>query len=361
MSLPPSHTLDPDDWPALRALGHRMLDDMFDWLQTVRERPVWVSPPDEVRAALAAPVPFEGQGDAAAYDDFLRLVRPYAAGNLHPRFFGWVKTNGTPLGMLADMLASGLNPLVAGFDQAPALVEAQVVRWMAELMGLPPGSGGLFTTGGSMANLLAVATARHAAAGFDVRETGLQAAGAPQLTVYASTECHSWIDKTVEVMGLGRRGLRRVPVDAAFRLDVTALRQAIAADRARGARPCVVVATAVPSTPAPSTRFPQLRTSAAKSACGSTSTAPSAPLHDWRRRWRRAWPVSSVQTRWRSTCTSGCTSRTSARVCSSVIPPRRGPASLWSPPIWIAPHAGSRPGGCRSPMPGSTSRGGSRP
>jgi glutamate/tyrosine decarboxylase-like PLP-dependent enzyme len=86
---------------------------------------------------------------------------PYTNGNLHPRFWGWVQGNGTPLGMMADMLAAGINPHMAGFDQAPALVEQRVIGWLAELLGFPANASGLFVSGGSMANLLALAVAQH--------------------------------------------------------------------------------------------------------------------------------------------------------------------------------------------------------
>src|SRR5215212_218896 len=176
-------TLDPTtaaEWDRFRELAHRMVDDMLDHLVGIREQPVWQQPPPEVRHALQEPLPYEGVGEEAAYAAFTRWVMPYSNGNLHPRFWGWVQGNGTPLGMMADMLASGLNPHLAGFDQAPALVEEAVLRWLAQLMGFPQDASGLMVTGGSMANVLGLAVARHAAlqrVGIDGRENGLQASG----------------------------------------------------------------------------------------------------------------------------------------------------------------------------------------
>ncbi|MGH7537580.1 MAG: pyridoxal phosphate-dependent decarboxylase family protein, partial [Gemmatimonadales bacterium] len=244
MTLPrPELTLDPETWDELRALGHRMVDDMFDYLASVRERPVWQPFPSDVKHRLAEPVPREGRPAEAVYAQFKRDVLPYPAGNIHPRFWGWVIGTGTPLAMLADMLASGMNPQTAGIQEAGRYVEERVIAWLAELMGFPDGSSGLLVSGGSMANLVALAVARQAKAGFDVRERGL-GDGTQPLVVYASTEVHSSVRKAVEVMGLGRRNLRLVPVDADYRIDVSALREAIAGDRAAGRRPLCVVGNA---------------------------------------------------------------------------------------------------------------------
>ena len=151
-------SLDPADWERFRELGHRMLDEMIDYLATVRDRPAWQPVPSAVREALREPLPVVGQGMDAACRAFVERVLPYPGGNLHPRFWGWVQGNGTALGMLADMLASGLNPHMAGFHQAPALVEEQVIRWLVELMGFPTDASGVLVTGGTMANILGLAT-----------------------------------------------------------------------------------------------------------------------------------------------------------------------------------------------------------
>src|ERR1051326_555794 len=94
-------TLDPQSWSDLRALGHRMLDDMFEYLETVRERPVWQSVPPAVRERLDSPLPTAGRTASAVYDDFKELILPYPTGNIHPRFWGWVMGTGSPLAMLA--------------------------------------------------------------------------------------------------------------------------------------------------------------------------------------------------------------------------------------------------------------------
>jgi aromatic-L-amino-acid/L-tryptophan decarboxylase len=240
----PEESLDPADWTELRALGHRMVDDMMDYLEQVRERPVWRSVPAETRAALEEPIPRGPTDPAAVYQQFREHILPYPTGNIHPRFWGWVMGTGTPLAMLADMLASGMNAHLAGYDQSPALVERQVVRWMAELLGFPADASGLLVSGGTVANLVGLAVARNDRAGFDVRAEGLQGPDTPRLLFYGSSETHSWAKKSSELLGMGDSGFRRIPVNDAYEVDVAVLRSAIATDRAAGHRPFCVVGNA---------------------------------------------------------------------------------------------------------------------
>lgn len=237
------HTLDPADWEAFRTLAHRMVDDSIKHLQTLGDHPPWQPMPPETRESIASELlPRQGQGEASAYRQFAEHVLPFTNGNRHPRFWGWIQGNGTPLGMMADMLAAGMNAHLAGLDQAPKLVELKVIEWLAELMGFPQDSSGVLMSGGTMANLIGLAVARHAKAGYDVREHGMH--GATRMTVYTSTEVHSWAQKACELFGMGSQSLRKVPVDADLRLDIRALEEMMAADRTRGFRPFCVVGTA---------------------------------------------------------------------------------------------------------------------
>jgi aromatic-L-amino-acid/L-tryptophan decarboxylase len=234
--------LDPADWDAFRALAHRVVDDMVDRLEHRRDEPVWQVLPDDVRASFDGPLPREGIGAEAAYAEVLARVVPYSMGNDHARFWGWYMGAGNPVGNLADLVASVLNPNMGGGDHAPVLVEQQVVRWCAEAVGYPTDAGGLLVSGASEANLIGLAVARSAVLGPTVRSDGL--AGTDRVAVYASAEVHSCHRKSCELLGLGEAALRLVPVHDDFTLDVDALAEAVAADRAAGIRPLAVVATA---------------------------------------------------------------------------------------------------------------------
>src|ERR1700720_954098 len=160
------HGLDPPDWASLRAQGHRMLDDILDYVEPM---------PDAVRARFRDELPSAPSDLSSVHDEFMRLILPYAAGNVHPAFMGWVHGGGNPAGMLAEMLAAGLNANLGGRDHAPIEVERQIVRWMAELFGFPATATGLFVTGTSMANLIGVLVARTSTLGVGARQRGVAA------------------------------------------------------------------------------------------------------------------------------------------------------------------------------------------
>ena len=233
--------LDPADWPAFRDAAHRALDGMFDHLETIRDRPVWQPTPAPVRAALTAPLADAGEGIEAVIDQFDRLILPYATGNTHPRFMGWVHGGGTLAGMVGEMLAAGLNANLGGRDHAPILVERQVIGWMASLFGLPEQTAGLLVTGTSIANLIGVLIARAAAAGTTVRRAGV---AGRRLIAYTSAAAHGCIPRAMDMAGLGTGALRMIATDAAGRIALPALAAAIAQDRAAGAQPFLLVGTA---------------------------------------------------------------------------------------------------------------------
>jgi len=243
MPMPSPDSLDPADWSAMRAQGHRMLDDMFDYLEHLRQRPVWQPIPDAVRAVFKSPLPTAPGTLAAAHESFMSDILPYAVGNAHPGFMGWVHGGGTPVGMLAEMLAAGLNANLGGRDQIPVEVERQIVRWMAEIFDFPESASGLFVTGTSMANLIALLVARTSALGAGVRRQGLAGDGA-RLSAYASAGAHSCIAQAMDLCGLGSEALRLIPMDADFRMDITALADAIAEDQKAGLTPFFIVGTA---------------------------------------------------------------------------------------------------------------------
>jgi glutamate/tyrosine decarboxylase-like PLP-dependent enzyme len=236
-------TLDPEDWSQLRQLAHRAVDDALEYLQQTRQRPVWQPTPGDVAARFNAPLPLLPQGAERAYQDFRDWVMPYQMGNTHPRFWGWYMGNGTAFGALGDFLAATVNPNMGGGNHVGNLVESQVLDWCKEIVGLPPASSGLLVSGGSMANLVALAVARSATGATDVRSEGVAALPRP-LTFYASSEVHSCMQKAVELLGHGAKSLRKISIDDRYRIDMAALAAAVAADRAAGLQPCAVVGTA---------------------------------------------------------------------------------------------------------------------
>jgi glutamate/tyrosine decarboxylase-like PLP-dependent enzyme len=238
-----SETLDPNNWDEIRAQGHRMLDDMLDYAANIRDRPVWQPIPDAVRARFNAELPRQACDLADVYREFTDFIVPYATGNVHPGFMGWVHGGGSAVGMLAEMLAAGLNANLGGRDHIPIEVERQIVEWTRQLFGFPAGASGIFVTGTSMANLMAVLVARTTALGRTVRQHGLGDEGA-MLTAYTSTAAHGCISKAMDIAGFGSDALRCIGVDRYHRIDVAALRARIAADRDAGLKPFLVVGSA---------------------------------------------------------------------------------------------------------------------
>jgi glutamate/tyrosine decarboxylase-like PLP-dependent enzyme len=234
-------SLDPKNWDEARRTFHDAVDRCIDWLEDIRSRPVWRETPDNVRAELAAPLDPDAQSLDRLLGIFEEDILPYATGNLHPRFFGWVHGAGTVAGALGEMLAGFMNSNVAGRDHVAVHVERQVIDWCKSLYGLPKSASGLLTSGTSMANVIALAVARDSKAGTDVRGRGL---GDARLTFYASREAHGATAKACALLGLGEGALRRVPVQADFRMDVRELAAMVASDRALGFAPAAVIASA---------------------------------------------------------------------------------------------------------------------
>ncbi len=236
--------LDPADWESFRAQAHEALDEAIDYLRGVRERPVWQAVPDAVKAAFDLPLPAQGAPFADVYREFAQTILPYPTGNIHPRFWGWVHGSGTPSGAIADMLAAFMNSNVGGRDHGAVYVERQVVAWFRDLYGWPKSSSGILVTGTSAANLIAILAARTNALGHAAREQGLDQRGEGALIGYASAATHACVRKAFEIAGLGAANLRVLPIDAEHRIDTQTVREAIAADRAAGKRPFLIVGNA---------------------------------------------------------------------------------------------------------------------
>jgi glutamate/tyrosine decarboxylase-like PLP-dependent enzyme len=207
----------------------------------VAERPLWQAPTPEQRARYRAELPRAPGRLEDAHAQFMADVAPYGSGNRHPGFMGWVQGGGTGVGMLAEMLAGGLDANLGGRDHMPIEVERQVALWMAELFGFGPEASGIFLTGTSLANFCAVLVARDRALGADVRHTGVKDV---RVVAYASKGVHSCIVRAMDMTGLGWDRLRLIETDADHAISLPALEAAIAADRAQGLKPFLIVGTA---------------------------------------------------------------------------------------------------------------------
>jgi glutamate/tyrosine decarboxylase-like PLP-dependent enzyme len=240
------------DVSTFRTLGHQLVDQLADCLAAVPHGPITrAEAPSTVRAALdlTGPLPESGTEPGPLLEQTTRLLFEHSLFNAHPRFFGYITASPAPIGILGDLLASALNPNAGSFVLAPAAteIESQTVRWIAELIGYPTDCGGLLVSGGNMANFVCFLAARALKAGGagGAGEAGRagEAGGDRRLRVYASVETHTWIQKAVDLSGLGAASIRWIPTDARLRMDVAALRRQLEADTADGDVPCLVVGT----------------------------------------------------------------------------------------------------------------------
>ncbi|HYZ64804.1 MAG TPA: pyridoxal-dependent decarboxylase [Acetobacteraceae bacterium] len=236
-------SLDPADWTELRRCGRRMLEDMFDHLETLRDQTLWQPPSRDAVARFREALPTSPTELASVHAQFLEAVLPYSSGNAHPGFMGWVQGGGTAVGMLAEMLAAGMNANLGGRHHMAIEVERQILAWTKEIFGFPDTSSGLLVTGTSAANFIAVLVARTRALGDVAKQSGLAALGR-ELTAYTSAAAHGSIARSMEMAGLGRDQLRQIAVDGEHRMRIAALRAAIARDRAGGKEPFMLIGNA---------------------------------------------------------------------------------------------------------------------
>ena len=236
------------DWdPArARAFADRATDLWQELLERLPELPVsgrWTA--KEVHDAVALDVPDAPMPDDALFAYLHDVVFDWSELSGHPRFMAYISGAGTVPGAAADLLAAGLNANLGGWQLSPAAseIELHLTRWFAtELFSMPEGAGGLIMSGGAMANFVGLKTARDHRAGWNVREAGL--AGHPPLTMYLSTETHVVSSRAADMLGIGMDGVRKIPVDASYRIQMDELHRAIAADRVAGRVPFAVVASA---------------------------------------------------------------------------------------------------------------------
>src|SRR6185503_2705765 len=231
---------------AFRTAGHDLVNRIADWLEQLPGGPVVRDEtPATVRQVLGAErtLPEHGSDAATLLGEAAGLLFEHSLFNGHPRFFGYITSSPAPIGALADFLAAAVNQNVGAWRLSPMAteIEAQTVRWIAELIGFSADGDGLLVSGGTMANFVCFLAARAAKAP-EARTSGLR--GARPLHVYGSMETHTWIQKAADLFGLGTDAIRWIPIDAGQRMDVAALEQQIVTDRNNGGVPFLVVGTA---------------------------------------------------------------------------------------------------------------------
>jgi aromatic-L-amino-acid decarboxylase len=229
-----------------RAVGTQLVNRIADFLESLPSRRVTpAESPSDVRQALAASssLPQHGADPGRLIHLAADLLFDHSLFNAHPRFWGYVTSSAAPIGALGDLLAAAVNPNVGAWLLSPMAseIEAQTIRWIAEMLSYPVDCGGLFVSGGNMANFVCFLAARQAKAQSDVRTKGV---GGTRLRVYCSKETHTWIQKAADMAGMGTDSIRWIPVDHEMRLDLAALRQQIVKDLAAGDRPALVVGNA---------------------------------------------------------------------------------------------------------------------
>ena len=231
-----------------RALGHRLVDQVAEFLGSLPARKVSTGEsPREIRAILGdSPLPEHGAAPDALLEEATRLLMDHSLFNGHPRFMGFVTSPAAPLGMLGDLLAAAVNPNVGGWVLSPIAseIEAQTIRWIAEMIGYPREAGGILVTGGTMANMVAFLAARKAHVTWDARTQGMGGEGAKRLRIYASTETHTWIHKAVDLFGMGLDSIAWISSNSRQQINTNDLRERIAADKARGDLPFMVIGSA---------------------------------------------------------------------------------------------------------------------
>jgi aromatic-L-amino-acid decarboxylase len=229
-----------------RAAAKQVADRVADYLRDLESRDVLPRlEPGDIRKQLPEAPPDEPEPLESILEDYARIVEPNITHWQHPGFMAYFPSVASGPGILGEWLATGLNSNVMFWRNAPASTELEqvVVDWIRRMLGLPAGYDGMFTDTASMSSLLSLVAARHAVEGLNSRDEGLAGREIGRLRIYISDEAHMSIDKAAIVIGVGRNGVRRIPVDESFRMRADALAMAIAEDRADGWVPVCVVAT----------------------------------------------------------------------------------------------------------------------
>ena len=231
-------TLDPTNWKEMKALSHRMLDDMMDYLQNIRDQP-FIPITEEAKKAIQIPVPVKGDGEEEVYNIFKENVIPHSFQITRPDLWGNVAGTGSSYGMLTDMVISGIN----SGSMFLMFIDKQAVDWIKEMLGYPKEAGGVFVSGGSEANFTGLAVARNAKAEIDMKTEGMQGVDR-RMVLYCSEETHHCLERSVELLGLGNDALRWIKTDDECRISLNTLKDSILRDRKQGYHPFCVIGNA---------------------------------------------------------------------------------------------------------------------
>jgi hypothetical protein len=203
-------SLDPSDWIETRSLGHRIMDDMINYLRDLRLRPAWRPMPLDVRKAISeTDIPLTGQSPLEVYDEICSLVLPYPVGNLHPHYWGYVQGTGSPIGAFAEFITGTMNTMSWGGHQASIYIERQILSWLKVLMGFPNDdtSSGVLVSGTSVATIIAMAVARKK---FSNRT----------MKIYCSKEAHSCVIRAADLLNIGKENLIFVSTNSERQIDL---------------------------------------------------------------------------------------------------------------------------------------------
>lgn len=233
------------DASSFREAGHALVDQIADFLSEMPDGKVTPAPlPSELKLKLPGAMPGKGEEASALLNETWELLSKNSLFNGHPRFWGYVTSSPSPMGMLADLMASAINSNCGAFVLSPMAteIEKQTIKWLGQLIGYPAGDG-IMVSGGNMANLVGFLAARKAKANWNIRENGLEPGGR-KWTIYASAETHTWINKAADLFGLGLNAIRWVPVNDRQEMDIKLLEEKIAEDKSKGFIPFMIVGAA---------------------------------------------------------------------------------------------------------------------
>lgn len=224
---------------------HEAAELIGDYLEGVPDKKVFAGKtPEEVLALFDEPLPEDGSDMDQVLVEVKHKVLGSITNSAGPKYFGYITGGGNQAAVLAEMVKAALNQNNLKWHSSPASTELEklVMRWVAEFIGYPTTSAGVLLSGGSVANFNCMAVARKIKSPVDVSEEGVY--GSPPQTVYVSAEGHSSFDKAVDMLGIGKKYLRKIPVDGKLRIDIEALDRAIEQDKKKGLHPICAIAVA---------------------------------------------------------------------------------------------------------------------